>query len=73
MLECNNIGHHPLLVYAGPDPYFLLSAQYHGPHHGPDVKFPSENPIFTHLSSSIRNVRYLYWAALLAGTSEYSE
>ena len=76
MLGCNNTGHYPLLVYAGPDPYFLLSAQYHGPHHGPDVKFPSENPVFTHVCQARlgkRKVRYLYWAALLVGASEYSE
>ena len=76
MLGCNNIGHHPLLVYAGPDPSFLLSAQWHGPQHGPDVKFPCENPIFTHVCQARlgkRKVRYLYWAALLAGTSEHSE
>ena len=76
MLGCNNTGHHPILVYTCPDPYFLRSAQYHGPQYGPDVKFPSENPIFTHVCQARlgkRKVRYLCWAALLVGTSEYSE
>ena len=72
----HNLGHHHFLLYADPDPYFLLSAQYHGPQYGPDVKFPSENPIFTHVCQARlekRKVRYLYRAALLVGASEYSE
>ena len=55
MLGCNNIGHHPLLAYAGPDPHFLLSAQSHGPHYGPDIKFPlCKFHFYTLLSISIR-------------------
>src|SRR5690606_25980943 len=52
--------------------YFFLSTPYHRPQHGPDINSPCENPICQSRLGK-RKGKYMYWAALLVGTSEYAE